>query len=712
MRYLFLLGCLLLLGWQNGYAQIDPEDESLSYKGKLKKADRLMEEGSYYNAIDYYKAVIDERPEMADVAFKLGQVLYQARNYREALTYFKMAFDSDNDEYRLAQYYYATMLKMTGQYEEAIENYENFRRRYRERGREAILLKRLVRDDVEGCEMALEMVNDTLNVEFTHLGNNINGLYTEFSPRLVKEDSLLIFASMRVDSVPVLEDDDKKAVVPKAKLLQSFWNGEEWIEAREMDGPFNDEKMHVGNGSFTQDGNMFFFTKCSSDQAAKVRCDIYFSERKDNGDWSKPKKVPGVNDPYATNTHPIIVPYNSRGDEMLMFVTDREEGGQGGLDIWYSPIFRGDFREPRNLGRRINTPGDELSPWYNFEEEILYFASNGHPNVGGYDVFASKGSGRRWAKPINLGMPINSPVDDFYYIHYAEGEKGFLVSNRDGSISPKWPNCCDDIWTFEYVYPPEFTILGQVYEEGDSTRTPIDSASVELFLADANRLVDSNTTADSEGYGFFVGTQFANFRLEARKPGYVYGVNTTSTVGLEESDTLYVDLYLTPIKDIGTIVLRNVYFDLDKAFIREDAKPSLDSVYNILQANPNIQIELSSHTDSRAPDEYNMKLSQRRADSSKAYLVSKGIDPERIVAVGYGESQLLNDCEDGVPCTDIEHQINRRTEFKIIGEIENAIVTYDRSEIEELQKRKKKGTLKGDEDIWEFDEEDEGEEEF
>lgn len=712
MRYLFLLGCLMLLGWQTGYAQIDPEDESLSYKGKLKKADRLMEEGSYYNAIDYYKAVIDERPDMADVAFKLGQVMYSARNYREALTYFKMAFDADNEEWRLAQYYYATMLKMTGQYEEAIENYEDFRRRYRERGPEAMALKRLVRDDVEGCELALSQLADTLNVEFTHMSGNINGLYTEFSPRLVKEDSLLIFASMRVDSVPVIGSDDKKAVAPKAQLLQSFWNGEEWIKAREMDGPFNDEKLHVGNGSFTQDGNMFFFTKCENEAAAKVRCDIYYSERKEDGGWSKPKKVPGVNDPYATNTHPYIVPYNSRGDEMLMFVSDREEGGQGGLDIWYSAIQRGDFQEPRNLGRRINTPGDELSPWYNYEEEILYFASNGHPNVGGYDVFASKGSGRRWAKPINMGMPINSSVDDFYYIHYAEGEKGFLVSNRDGSISPKWPNCCDDIWAFEYVYPPEFTILGQVFEEGDSTRTPLDSASVELFLADASRLVDSNTTADGEGYGFFLGTQFANFRLEARKPGYVYGVNTTSTVGLQESDTLYVDLYLTPIKDIGTIVLRNVYFDLDKAFIREDAKPSLDSVYNILVANPNIQIELSSHTDSRAPDDYNQKLSQRRADSSKAYLVSKGIDADRIVAVGYGESQLLNDCEDGVPCTDVEHQINRRTEFKVIGEIENAIVTYDRSEIEELKKRKQKGTLRGDEDIWEFDEGDEGEEEF
>lgn len=710
MRYLMLLGCLLLLVGQNSFGQIDPEDESLSYKGKLKKADRLVEEGSYYNAIDYYKAVIEERPDMGDVALKLGQVLYKARNYNEALTYFKMAFDADNEEYRLAQYYYALMLKMTGQYKDAITNFEEFRRQYRERGEEALRLRRLVREQVEGCELALSMNPDTINIEMTHLGNNINDLYTEFSPRLVKEDSLLIFASMKVDSVPVIKSTDKKAKVPKAKLMQSFWDGEQWIEAREMDGPFNDEKMHVGNGSFTQSGKTFFFTKCTDDNGANVRCDIYYSKLEE-GEWSKPKKVPGVNDPYATNTHPMVVPYSSRGDEMLLFVTNRE-GGTGGLDIWYSVIDErdGDFREPRNLGRRINSAGDEVSPWYNYQEGILYFSSNGHPNIGGYDVFASKGSGRRWANPINLGMPINSSVDDFYYIHHNEGEEGFIVSNRDGSISPKWPNCCDDIWTFKYVYPPEFTILGQVYIKGDSTRTPVDSANVDLILADNNTTIDSNMTLNGEGYGFYVGTRFANFRLEARKPGYVYGMNTTSTVGLKASDTLYVDLYLTPIKDIGTIVLRNVYFDLDKAFIRDDAKPSLDSVYNILKANPNIKIELSSHTDSRAPDAYNLKLSQRRADSSKAYLVEKGIDPERIVAVGYGESQLLNDCDDGVPCTEIEHQINRRTEFKIIGEIENAIITYDRSEIEEVQERKRKGILKGDEDIWQFEDDENTEE--
>lgn len=698
IKHLLILFCLGFFSLGVVFGQILPEDENLSWKGKLKKADQLMESGSFYNAIDYYKAVLDERPEMAEVAIRLGQTMHYARNYKEALTYFKQAFDVDNDKHRIAQYHYAMMLKMNGQYEEAKSNFEDFRRSYKERGPEATLLKRMARTEVEGCDIALAMIQDSLIIEITHLGTNVNKLYTEFSPQPVGKDSILIFASMVVDSVPVLDKSTKS--FPRAKLFKSTWSGDEWSKSRELDGPFNDDKLHTGNGSFSRDGKTFYFTRCSDDDGTNVRCDIYVSKFEDD-EWDRPKKL-GINDNKATNTQPVIVSYSSRGDEMLLFVSDRE-GSVGGLDIWYSVInAKGEFMEPRNLGRRINTTGDEVTPWYDFETEILYFSSNGHTNMGGYDIFKSKGSGRSWATPINMGYPINSPVDDFYYIHTHEGERGFFVSNRDGSISPKWPNCCDDIWSFEYVYPPVFTIIGQVYEKGDTLRTPVDSANVQLFLADVNRVIDSSVTADQEGFEFFLGTQFANFRLEARKPGYTYGVNSTSTIGLETTDTLYVDLFLTPIKALGTIVLRNVYFDLDDDKIREDAKPSLDTIYDILVANPNIQIELSSHTDSRASASYNIDLSQRRANNSKSYLVERGIDPVRIVAKGYGESRLLNDCADGVPCTDIEHQLNRRTEFEIIGEIDGAIVTYDRSEIEAIQERKRRGSLRGDEDIWEF----------
>lgn len=705
MKRTFILFVLIVFLGPSVFGQIAPKDENLGWKGKLKKADELMLKGSFYNAIDYYKAVVAEKEGMGDVAMKLANALEMGRNYQEALLYYKKSFDADNDKYRLSQYYYALMLKMTGQYEEAGDNLTQFRKKYRGKGKESTAIKRLARKEEEGCKLAIEFLNaDPLKIEVTHLNTNVNDIYTEFSPRIVKEDSMMIYGSLKVDSIPVLEKKSHK--ITRAKLYQSLWDGENWIQGKEMIGPFNDEKRHTGNGSYSMDGNKFYYTKCTDDNGANVRCDIYVSEF-DKGDWSTPKKVP-VNDPKYTNTHPIIVPLD-KGKEILLFVSNREEGGNGGMDIWYSVVdSKGNFGIPRNLGRKVNTPRDEISPFYDFDKQTLYFSSNGHGFFGGFDIIkigakpsSSRLSLAREYKPVKF--PINSSTDDFYYYHYAEGEKGFVVSNRDGSISPKWPNCCDDIWAFEYIYPPEFTIIGNVYVKGDETKTPLDSSNIELFLADTESKVDTSVTDEGKGFEFFVGTQYANYRLEARKPGYTYGLNTTSTIGLEESDTLYVDLYLTPIKELGTIILRNVYFDLDKAFIREDAKPSLDSIYHILVNNPNIKIELSSHTDSRASKPYNRDLSQRRADSSKTYLINQGIDPERIVAVGYGEERLLNECSDGAPCTEIEHQVNRRTEFKVIGEIPNAIISYDRSELEEIQKRKREGSLKGDEDIWEFD---------
>jgi outer membrane protein OmpA-like peptidoglycan-associated protein len=706
MKRIFSLCFITLFISFSLFGQLSEKDAALGWKAKVKKADQLMEKGSYYNAIDFYRAVAEEKTDMGDVALKLAIALEYGRNYQEALKYYKQAFDADNDKYRMAQYHYGLMLKMTGQYEEAKDQINQFRKKYKGKGKDATNIKRAARKEIEGCDLAITMLTEeNPNIIMSHLSTNVNDLYTEFAARIVKEDSLMIYSTLIVDSIPVLEKSSQK--MPKAKLYQTLWDGTQWIQGKEMEGPFNDEKRHVGNGSYSFDGKRFYFTKCTDDHGTNVKCDIYVSVNED-GEWKSPKKVP-INDAKATSTHPILVPIK-RGKDIILFSSNREEG-QGGLDIWYSVVdAKGNYSEPRNMGRKINTPKDEITPFYDLEKQTLYFSSNGHGYFGGFDIIkiGAKPSSTRLSlaremKPMKF--PINSSVDDMYYYHYAEGEKGFVVSNREGSISPKWINCCDDIWAFEYIYPPEFTIIGNVFVMGDESKTPVDSSNVELFLADTDSKIDTSVTAEKKGFEFFLGTQYANFRLEARKPGYTYGLNTTSTIGLEESDTLFVDLYLTPILEMGTVILRNVYFDLDKAIIREDAKPSLDTIYNILIANPNIKIELSSHTDSRASKAYNNDLSQRRADSSKAYLVKKGIDPERIVAVGYGEDRLLNDCADGVPCTAIEHQVNRRTEFKVIGEIPNTIITYDKHEIEEILKRKREGSLKGDEDIWQFDDE-------
>jgi outer membrane protein OmpA-like peptidoglycan-associated protein/cytochrome c-type biogenesis protein CcmH/NrfG len=700
MRTGLLLSLFLLTGYVS-LAQVKEEDKALSWRAKLDKADQLMENGSYYNAIDYYEAVLEDKPDAGDVMMKLANTAYAGRNYDKALEYYQKAFELDRDKYRLAQYYYALMLKMNSQYKDAIENFEDFRRNNRASNDHERELERLTRTDVDGCEMAMEMEQagqqGRERTEITRMGNEINGKYSEYSPIFLGQDSALMFGTIRVDSVPVI-DDPKKDTIPKGKFYTTIWSGSNWTTPRRLGQPFNDPEMHTGNGSFGPGGNKFYFTKCEEEQGALVKCDIYVTEKDGEDEWSKPKKMK-INDKDASSKHPIIVPY--RGDQvMLIFSTNREDGTSG-YDLWYAVENRnGEIDNPRRLYGRINSYKDEITPWYDPQEDALYFASNGLDNIGGFDIYKAERRGSRsWKTPVNVGMPINSSYDEFYYQHQPGGKKGVFVSNRSGALSPKWPHCCDDIWMFEKIKNPIFTIMGKVYVKGDTTHTPVADANVELFFADNDQKADTAVSDTAKGFEFFRGTEYKNYRLEARKEGYTYGVNTTSTVGLEEDDTVYANLYLTPIEEIGTVVLKNVYFDLDKAFIREDAKPSLDTVYRLLKENPNIKIELSSHTDSRAPDDYNMDLSQRRADSSKAYLVNKGIDPERIVAKGYGETKLLNDCDDGVPCSDIEHQVNRRTEFKVIGEVEGGIVTYGQGEIEDVQGKKRKGELEGDEQI-------------
>ncbi len=704
MRSGIFIFLLISLGL-NAMAQVDKADEKLNWRAKLEKADRLAAAGSFYNAIDYYESVVEEQPENGDLLIKVGHICYAARNYDKAEEFYKKAFELDQDKYRIAQYYYAQMLKIHGNYEEAKQNFKEFRMNNRGNSEEDRALERLARSDEKGCDMALAMLsNGQQGRERTlveHMSNTVNSQYSDYSPRYLAGDSALLFGSIRVDSVPVISDP-KKDTVPKGHFYTAIRKGEDWTTPRKLGPPFNDPKMHTGNGAYSLDGKRFYLTKCEEVEGAVVRCDIYMIEKNEDGEWGEVVKLP-FNDPKANTKHPTEVPYRE-GQAMLVFASDRE-GGAGGYDLWYAMEDRnGEFGDAKRIFGRMNTYRDEITPYYDPKEDALFFSSNGLDNIGGFDIFKAERKGSRsWKTPVNMGMPLNSSYDDFYYYQEAKGKEALLVSNRTGSLSPKWPHCCDDIWYIKKVKNPVFTIMGKVYAKGDSTKTPIEGASIELFNAESNAKIDTSVSAAPIGFEFFRGTEYLNYRLEARKAGYTYGVNTTSTIGLTEDDTLYVDLYLTPIEQIGTIVLKNVYFDLDKANIREDAKPSLDSVYNILIKNPNIRIELSSHTDSRAPADYNLKLSQRRADSSKAYLVRKGISPDRIVAIGYGETRLLNDCSDGVPCTEIEHQINRRTEFKIIGEVKGAIITYDQSEIEMVRKKKREGTLKGTEKIWEVE---------
>lgn len=349
----------------------------------------------------------------------------------------------------------------------------------------------------------------------------------------------------------------------------------------------------------------------------------------------------------------------NKENNVLYFASDMP-GGHGGVDIWYCELQSdGSWGQPQNAGPVINTFGDEMFP--TVHDQTLYFSSTGHVGMGGLDIFYAKGQKSQFDKAINMGFPINSASDDFAFVVAQddhEGTIGYLSSNRTGGVGS------DDIYAFNYV-KPKITIQLEVTTKDKTTGEPIADVSVSLFGEDDALLSKSATTAD--GTVIMEIPRNQALRVLGDKKGYMAENMFVDAVNPQADTLLRVTLSMQSVQQVGErFVLEDIFYDFDKHDIRPDAAAILDRLVTVLRDNPTLKIELSSHTDSRGSNSYNMALSQRRAQSAVDYIVSKGIAVERLKAQGYGETRLVNECADGVNCTAEQHQANRRTEIEIL----------------------------------------------
>ena len=461
------------------------------------------------------------------------------------------------------------------------------------------------------------------------------------------------------------------------KLFSSKVSGDTYAPAEQIK-TFSQEGKHISNGSFNEDGTKFFYTIC--DGLLKPKCDIYMSQL-DGTDWDKGKALnSAINLAGCTNTYPCLAK-NANGTETLYFVSDRE-GGKGGLDIWYSIMSKnGDFGAPKNAGSKINSDRDERSPFFDSKTNTLYFSSEGWIGMGGLDIFKAQSSGpeKYTSNPENLGAPFNSPCNDYYFRYGKSSKEGYLVSNRPGIFSVRGKTCCDDIFTYQYINQIFLAVKTRVFD--DATKIQLASATVNLSLqshnAEEGDVTIGTDTTTAEAAVLFNLKQNKLYKITATRSGYFTGSQTFNTEGITKSDTQTVDIYLKKLEKNKAYRLNNIYYDFDKADLRPESKATLDTLYKILIENPTIIIELSSHTDSRGAEDYNLNLSQRRAESCVNYLINeKAIPKERIIAKGYGKNKLLEDCSKYPECPQTQngdcpcHQLNRRTEFKIIGELD------------------------------------------
>ena len=378
------------------------------------------------------------------------------------------------------------------------------------------------------------------------------------------------------------------------------------------------------------------------------------------------KKVNYIAFPYNSDNFSVGHPAISADGTKLIFSSNMP-GGSGQSDLYISERINGEWQKPINLGAEINTFGNEVFPFL-ANDSTLFFSSDGHEGYGGLDIFESNMVNGKWTTPWNLKLPLNSPYDDFSIVFNRNLTDGFFSSNRPGGLGS------DDIYVFRKYHrtpgvqvpekPKEVIPLISGLVKDKKTLAPLDSATVFLLNKQTGEVLVLKTNRD--GYFEAPIVKGVTYIAKAMKSNYfddclsIIIPTDEASVKIKTPKDLLLDKYALN----KTFVIENIYYDLDKWFIRDDAKPSLNKLVGLLNQYP-INVEIGSHTDSRASAKYNIQLSQKRADAAVKYLISKGIDAKRLTYKGYGETMLINRCADGVKCTEAEHQANRRTEFKI-----------------------------------------------
>ncbi len=699
---LLTLGLLLVFGG-NVYGQriITQKDDPISklpFKKKLKEADRLFDQWSYYTAEKYYAELLKEQPRNPHIHWKLAEALRYNRDYGPSAEHYRMAYDLAAAVYTEAPYLEGDMRKMNGEYEEAIERYEEFKKTYRAKDKRQRF--KVVDVKIAGCKMAMKSIMNPERAYVKNAGPNVNTAYTEYAP-LPLGDTALLYATMSANKV-LYKGEDKKSDyyskfrwAPKefdrTKVKDSF---EVSMDFKDDAGRFSSKSKHIGNGCWSPGGDRFYYTQCIEKDSMKTKCEIWVAEfDKKSGLWKKPEKLKVANfddeddNPLVSSTHPWCAYVGKK--EVLFFSSNRKLQGKGGYDIWYtvydSTRERGNrYRRPQNCGKRINTTQDEITPFYDSRQGKLYWASNGLIGLGGFDIYSAEGGPSRYYNARNLGFPVNSPADDMYYVEdNNEKQNGYVVSNRLGSYYVKNPTCCDDIW--RVIKEPSFYVKGQVIDE--STDQIIDQVVIKMTNETSGTIQD--TFYSKSGNFLFYTPIGNNYSLSGDKEGYITGrtvVNTSSRSIMDPDDTTTVTIYMQKAGTGTEFRVQNVYYDFNTDRFHPTSYQAMDTLVSFMKDNPSISVEIRSYTDNLGADDYNKDLSLKRAQVVLDYLVSKGVDRSRMVARGLGEKDPIAPNKIGNKDNPTGRQYNRRTEFRIIGDVPGKRIIYDQNRPEYIDK--------------------------
>ena len=629
----YILACILSFIGFSTFAQY----------GSQKKADNLFNKLSFANATEVYKTLIDKDYNADYATRQLADSYAFLRNPDSAVVYYKKVVEQENVP---VEYYYNYAQALRG-----VKNYKEYRiwmRRFKEAGGDI---------NEDNLQKDSDFVNSIFNAKQQYFLTdvNFNSKYSDFGA--YEHNGKIYFTSSRDEGV-------------SSKHIYG-WNGEPFLDiytaSNKTDSLINHKAKlkgsinsiyHDGPLTITKDGKTIYFSRNDYNKSVLGKNEegisnlkIYKATLADD-EWTNIEELPFNSNAYSTG-HPAL-----NNDETKLYFASDMPGGIGGTDIYYVEINNGSFGDPKNAGNIINTDKNERFPFIN-SEDVLFFASDGHPGLGLLDIFGTVlDKNDHIVSVINLGVPVNSSKDDFSFFMNDDGLSGYFASNRNGGVGS------DDIYAYDRI--PQLKIEGTVAGTDDN---PIKNATVELFDYNGNKIAYLET--NDEGHYEINIDRDSNYTLNTKKDGYIDNYKPVSSKGIEKSiKSITADFVLNQDKKeiIPITELYPIYFDFNKYSIRKDNTNKLDKIIDLMiNTYPDIVIKIESYADSRGPAEYNKKLSIERANATYKYLVNKGVNPDRITEYnGYGEQNLVNDCNGTINCTEAQHQLNRRTQFIVI----------------------------------------------
>ena len=628
----------------------------------IHKADKLYEAGGYFEAIGPYKDGLETVPSqlLGEYLFKIGDCYRMTGNPKQAEVWYTKAVARDCKDQRVHLYLGQALLQN--------EKYDLARAEFEAYKAVAPTDKR-ADNGLQSIDLAQTWTESPSGYIVKHVPV-LNAKQDDYSPMYGSKDYRTMLVTSSRDNATGKRTHQGTGW-KFADIFVTMSNGEgRWSKPKPLEGSINTD-AEEGTPSFNGDYTRMYFTRCKMSKKGKQGCQILVAPQTGRG-WDNAEVVPLAADTMVV-AHPAIT-----NDDLTLYFTANLPGGYGGLDIW--KVTRssrdGAWSEPINLGSTINTEGDECFP-YVHQDGTLYFSSNGHPGMGGLDIFKAKEKSDTGWEIENMRYPINSPSDDFGVTFQREREEGFFSSRRAGGRGG------DDIYWFR-LPPLEFNLVGEIMNENASAGL----ANSEVRLVGSDGSIQTTKT-DAKGRFKLMLKPGTDYVVVSKNKDFLNGKSKISTKGKTASEDLYTKVKMTA--KTATVVLPNIFFDFDSWELKAESVASLEKLIEILNDNPTVIVEIGAHTDSRGQVEYNLKLSQNRAQAVVNFLKEHGVDLGRLRAKGYAQSvpfvvtPELHEAYDYLPVgqtlddafisslkdeaqQEVANGANRRITFRVVGD--------------------------------------------